>query len=735
MDSSNVQKRGSIAFWATYRPPVPLDIYAAAYPTVSATDETLMTDEDFFYNHHGQVIPPSALKTILKRPLLASLGKDVDVDSGKLSGIIFVSERTKGLETLHIALLYRDRTPKVKVFNFAELYGTFNGVRMEDSACFAGDYLIYVSTMEPAIEPHQPWTAVYKTNLKTGETKRLTPQGQADLNPSVSPDGKKIAVASFQLKADGWNGEVEDLKTSICVFDVEHPLNREFIIIDGGWPTWGSDHVLFFHRNIEKVMAQKRWGVFRVDLRMGPTSVTRVTPTEINAMTPAAINETKVAVATIRRKFTFDTQDEREEDQYRHIEIFDTNQPKTESEKITLTTRPKADHFNPFIIDDNGGQMRIGYHRCNSDKVNTYNVVDKDFYELQSPASDVGLLRVSGVFPTVSACGNKLAFVDNEFKAVWLANDKGLHVVYQVIFAGVELKALDTLYVCVGPSFKKSETVQILAISRVSDEDRTIKYLTDEGHNSAFPSTNPDGTRLVYRSTKGSPKEGYKNLYIMENAELGEFDGGKVTRLTEGNWVDTHCNWSPNGDWIAFSSTRSNPNAKKLEDLPDAGFFAVYLVKANDKNVVVKVIDSGNSYLGGSFPGHVNHPIFSPDGKSLVVTADLAAVSCDPISMPLFVHSVRPYGDIFVVDIDTNDIYKNENLKKFIRVTHSRYENATATWSMASAKDLNAKWEVTINDNSNEHAKMYVPQCPFVHQSGAESLHMIGHLCIKKSCC
>lgn len=732
MGEENMEKRGSIAFFATYRPPVPLDIYSAKFPPASPQDEALMTD-GISYNYNGQAIPPSALKTILKRPLLAPHGTEADVDSGRLSGLIFVSERTSSLETLHIALLYQDQTPR-KVFNFAEVYDTFKGVRMEDSGYIAGDYLIYVSTMQPAPEPHQPWTAVYKTNLKTGETERLTLKGKADMSPSVSPDGKRIAVASFQRKA-GWNGEIEDVRTSIFVLNVDRPLNRELVVIDGGWPTWGSDNVLFFHHNIEKVKVEKRWGVFRIDLREGPSSITRVTPEGINAFTPAAIDETRVAVATIRRGFTFADQDERDEDQYRHIEIFDTNKP-DEFIEITPKTKPKADHFNPFVIDDVNGGKRIGYHRCNTDKVGeSYNVVEKEFYKLQSPDPDVGLFRVSGVFPSISKCGKKLAFVDNEFKAVWVADSKGLRVVYETnasnsVFSPVWNTKEDTLYVCEGPSFSIKDTVQLLAVVNVLSSKRSFKKLTKKGYNCAFPSNDPTGTRLVYRR---STKDGHKNLYIMENAELGEFNEAKVTRLTEGKWTDTHCHWSPSGELIAFSSNRSNPTAKKLEDLPDPGYFAVYLVKANDKDVVIKVIDSGDTYLGGLFPGHVNHPIFSPDGKSLVVTADLAAVSCDPVSLPLFVHSVRPYGDIFVVDIDPDDILKNQNLRNFTRFTHSKYENATATWTKASPKDLYAKWNV--RKAFDYKAKNFTPDCPYVHQDGAESVHMTGHLCILTRCC
>ena len=135
-----------------------------------------MTDGDS-YNYDAQVIPPAALKTMLKRPKLASEATASDVDSGRVTGMIMVSERTHNLETLHIALRFNDDTPKVKVFNFAEVYGTFDGVRMEDSGCVAGDYLVYVSTKERNNERRQPWTAVYKTNLKTGKTERLTPKG------------------------------------------------------------------------------------------------------------------------------------------------------------------------------------------------------------------------------------------------------------------------------------------------------------------------------------------------------------------------------------------------------------------------------------------------------------------------------------------------------------------------------------------------------------------------------
>ncbi|KAF2320110.1 hypothetical protein GH714_023773 [Hevea brasiliensis] len=417
------QKKGSIAFFATYKPPVPLDIFSCPVSPTSRHEELRMTD-GLSYNYNCQVIPPEALKTIIRRPILASEASEADVDSGRLSGLVFVSERDMNLETLHIALRFTD---KVKVLSFADIYGTFSGVRMEDSGGIAGGYkdgnrtidhcLVYVTTKEPVNDRRQPWTVVYKTNLKTGETKRLTPSGVSDLSPSVSPSGAKVAVASFQRR--GWNGEIEDLQTDIYVMNVEKPpLKRKMVITNGGWPTWGSDDVIFFHRKVGEF-----WSVFRADISSG--ELVRVTPDGIDAVTPAAINGTKVAVATIRQKSRFSAV--RVEAQYRHIEIFDLTSPE-QPIKITQITRPKADHFNPFVID---GGKRIGYHRCKSDLLKHGDDIQRNFHKLHSPHSDVGLFRVSGVFPSFSKDGSKLAFVDNEFKAVWVADSQGLRIVYE----------------------------------------------------------------------------------------------------------------------------------------------------------------------------------------------------------------------------------------------------------------------------------------------------------------
>ncbi|RZC85761.1 hypothetical protein C5167_026433 [Papaver somniferum] len=665
-------KRGSIALSATYRTQVPQEIFSCPLPLPRPTENNeipMIDDEKDQYNYNGQEIPKDALKKLLKYTHLKSKtkGKEADVDRGQVSGIVFVSERNR-LQLLHMALRFQS-PPKVEVFLLAEIFGVtndFKKVCLEDSSCFTDSHLIYVSTKEPAKERRQPWTAVYQTNLQTGVTHRLTPPETADLSPSVSPSKKMIAVASFQGKAGGWGGEIEDLKTNIYVMDVKSPHTRRMVVKNGGWPTWGSDNVIFFHRKDDPIIhpggykfpKDVFWGVYQVDIRNGV--VKRVTPPNFDAFTPAAVDANRVAVVTVRKE-SQGIGAARVVDQFRQIDIFDSSNGR--STKITQNTiSSKADHFNPFLM--NGGKL-IGYHRGRSDKLSFDQAVERPFQTLDSSLPDVDLFRVSGVFPTISTDGKRLAFVDNELRAVWVADTNGLHIAYEEggpdrLFSPVWNQREDTLY------------VNIIAITNASKYRRKCYALTDQ-YNNAFPSSSPDGKKLVYRSTG---KDGFKNLYIMEDSKRGVVNGREPRRLTKGKWTDTQCQWSPKGDWIVFSSTRDKPaGAPELDQGLDPGYFAVYLVRWDNPDVLVRVMTSGSD-----ISGHVNHPCFSPDGRSIIVTSDLAGVSVDPISLPLFDHSVRSYGDIFSIDLPDDHIvtyqdgkYKYgghiRDVKKFTRTT------------------------------------------------------------------
>ena len=195
------ESRGSIGFFTTYRPSIPLDIFSCPIPPLplSANSEELLTD-GVSYNQNGRPVPPAALKELLvfrgkKNPELASRcgATPEDAVAGRVTGLVFVSERDDGLETLCVALRSNskggggDASANVAVLSLAEIYvaGTFGGARMEDSGCIAGGFtegrravghsLVYVSTKEPPRARRTPWTVVYKTNLADGKTERRAP--------------------------------------------------------------------------------------------------------------------------------------------------------------------------------------------------------------------------------------------------------------------------------------------------------------------------------------------------------------------------------------------------------------------------------------------------------------------------------------------------------------------------------------------------------------------------------
>lgn len=313
---------------------------------------------------------------------------------------------------------------------------------------------------------------------------------------------------------------------------------------------------------------------------------------------------------------------------------------------------------------------------------------------------------------------------------------------------------LDTLYVCVTPPFRDVEMSHIYAIVNVSLDPRqqtsttkqqelmVMRLMGGQSHN-ACPSSNPEGTKIVFSSSRrrrGNGSHMTKNLYIIQDSgdgsnlveaneeedwwaqELEQVqmdvveEGMVVSRLTKGMWTDTQCQWSPRGDWIVFSSTRDRDISASYLDTTRQ--FGIFLVMADRPQVVVRVVT-----------GSAHHPVFSPDGRSIAFTSDLAAVSCDLISMPKFMHAAtRPYGDsIFSVDI--NDL----DHKMIHSVTHSRYEYSSHAWCTGGGHDdPNSQWNVMMLTVGTQQPK---PICPYVYTDGGESWHMTGHLLIPNRCC
>ncbi|CAN1234465.1 Tol-Pal system protein TolB [Linum perenne] len=517
-------------------------------------------------------------------------------------------------------------------------------VSMKDKPTVVGDKLVYVSTHEKAEEPRASWAAVYSTELETGSTRRLTPHGIADFSPAVSPSGAYTAVASYG--EDGWEGEVEELSTDLYVFLTRDGSERVKIVEHGGWPSWIDDSTLFFHRKSDS----DGWiSVYKASLpSQGPIStesvvVERVTPPGIHAFTPAAspFNYDFIAVATRRPTSSF-----------RHIELFDLK--RYEFVELTRFISPTTHHLNPFISPDS---ERVGYHRCRGEANGSPHL---HLENLRSSKPEVSLFRFDGSYPVFSPAGDRIAYVNMPGMYVVNRDGSNRRKVYPGMAFSTEWDPVrpGVVYTAVGPTFASvSSAVDIISINVDSvDPYNTVKKLTTNGINNAFPSVSPDGKWVVFRSGKS----GYKNLYLMD-AEKGESNG--LHRLTVGPWTDTMCKWSPDGELIAFSSDRHAPGS---------GSFAIYLIHPNGTGLR-KLVESGSG-------GRCNHPYFSPDGKAIVFTADYSGISAEPISNP---HHYQPYGDIFTINLDGSDL---------TRLTHNSYEDGTPAWGPAYIEPKDVTW-------------------------------------------
>ncbi|CAB4297376.1 unnamed protein product [Prunus armeniaca] len=502
-----------------------------------------------------------------------------------------------------------------------------NRFSMKDRPSLTGDYLVYVSTHEDSGVPRTSSAAVYSTHINSGVTQRLTPRGIADFSPAVSPSGVWTAVASYGPK--GWDGEVEELSTDIYVFLTRDGTQRVKVVEHGGWPSWVDESTIYFHRRGE----DQWWSIYRAILRReGPSStesvvVQRVTPPGLHAFTPATSpgNREFIAVATRRP----------------HLELSPRGALRLGEERVQGA--------DPARLAPNPPLQPFHIPRFQSGR------------NIDSPIPNLSILRIDGSFPSFSPAGDRIAYVN--FPGVYVVNLDGSN--RRRVYPGAAFSTAwdpvrkGVLYTGAGPDFAPESTeVDIISITVDDVDQASFKKLTTNGKNNAFPSASPDGKRIVFRSGLS----GHKNLYIMD-AEDGERSG--LHRLTEGTWTDTMCNWSPDGEWIAFASDRDDPGS---------GSFELYVIHPNGTGLR-KVIQSGSG-------GRTNHPWFSPDGKSLVFTSDYRAISAEPISNP---HHYQPYGEIFTINLDGSDLK---------RLTQNSYEDGTPVWIPHFIKPTDVQWPI-----------------------------------------
>ena len=116
-----------------------------------------------------------------------------------------------------------------------------------------------------------------------------------------------------------------------------------------------------------------------------------------------------------------------------------------------------------------------------------------------------------------------------------------------------------------------------------------LKRLTNEWAIDSSPSWSPDGQRIAFVSSRwGDP-----HIFVM-NA-----DGTKVRRITDRGTYNQTPDWSPRGDLIAFTA-RDERNV-----------FDIFTVNPDTKEIRRLTQDQGNN----------EEPSFAPDGNLMAFTS------------------------------------------------------------------------------------------------------------------
>ena len=118
--------------------------------------------------------------------------------------------------------------------------------------------------------------------------------------------------------------------------------------------------------------------------------------------------------------------------------------------------------------------------------------------------------------------------------------------------------------------------------------------LTTSSVGDSYPVALPDGERIVFQSSR----DGDFEIFVM-NA-----NGSGLEQLTFNTTLDRLAAWSPDGEWIIYSS-----------DTFDDGNYDLYRIRADGGGVPVLVYSNGKRN---------SHPRYSPDGAYVVFTTGLS---------------------------------------------------------------------------------------------------------------
>jgi len=418
---------------------------------------------------------------------------------------------------------------------------------------------------------------IWLLNIAKGEYRNLTHNHSGNFRPSWSPDGQWIAFSSDRdTKPGALPGSWEQLQSTGIY--IVHPdgtgLRR--LTREGGFagsPVWSADsrRVLYYETDeVGAYMAKSagsRTELVALDISSGER--TQFTASNVTKLSPQWLPDGKLSYV-VRSPA----------DAAQGLKVW---HPDRRVDAI-VTGAVRHAYWLP-------GARQVVYermlHRAHTQHLEPTASRDPEFE-----------LVLSEAFPSFSPDGTRLLYsqygnqgtntADTSIE-IMTADGGGKHTLFHKEFAmafdAVWSPAGDVIAFCVGryfrtPGFPASQ------VALIRPDGSGFRPIADDGANNGFPSWSPDGKQIVYKrgrqlvivslpDSKVTPLTGDSHWYnfpqwspkgdaIMFTSDRdGDFelytvrpDGTGLRRLTNSPGNDAHSIWSPDGEWIVFSSAR-----------------------------------------------------------------------------------------------------------------------------------------------------------------------------------
>jgi len=169
-------------------------------------------------------------------------------------------------------------------------------------------------------------------------------------------------------------------------------------------------------------------------------------------------------------------------------------------------------------------------------------------------------------------------------------------------------------------------------VALIKSDGSGFQELTHGPNNSGFPSMAPDGSRVVYR-TFGPDGNGLRILNLNDHS---------TTTLTD--YYDNFPFWSPRGDLIMFSRQ-------------EQGNFDIYTIKPDGTDLKRLTTSRGNDA----------HMGWSPDGEWIVFASSRMGFKDESV----YTTAPQPYGEVFVMRYNGQDVQQ---------LTDNQWEDGAPAW-------------------------------------------------------